>query len=82
VEIKRKPPVVAIRGSHRPDLVSQDELRKLAELQAAEWRIGQSLAVMALEVQARIAHGATVEDGPLVFDRDLKMARRGKVKAG
>jgi hypothetical protein len=54
----------------------------LAELQAAEWRLQQAVARKAMEIDTRIAHGATVEDGPLVFDGELKMARTAKVKAG
>ena len=78
----RKPPVVAIRGGHVRDLVTQADLRQLATLQALEWEAQRATQKVAMEIERRIAHGAGVEAGEFGFDAELKMARTRKEKAG
>ena len=79
----RKPPVVASRGRAVPDVITQAELHELAELQDAEWLASRVSQKASMDLEARIAHGATIEPGPLTWDRERNMARsrksRGKV---
>lgn len=71
----RKPPVIAIKGTAKPDLITQKELKEAADLQAAVW-MSERAAHLAIErLRARLFHGASIEDGALVFDRELKMVR-------
>ena len=72
---KKKPPVVAIRGSHSRDVVTQEELRRLSMLQDTEWHASRAAQKAALAIETRIAHGARVEDGELGFDAHRNMAR-------
>lgn len=77
----RKPPVQAIRGGAvGPDVVTQRDLQSLTNLQDAEWYAGQAAHDAAREIQRRIAHGATVEPGPLTFESARKMARSKREK--
>ena len=79
----RKPPVVAIRGTTGPDVITQNELRELAALQDAEWLASRVSQKASMDLEARIAHGATIEPGLLMWDAERNMARsqksRGKV---
>jgi hypothetical protein len=79
---KRKPPVVAIRGSVDRDMIGQEELCALSDLQATLWRAERMTQKAALEIETRIAHGAQVEGGVMTFDSDLKMARTKRAKTG
>jgi RNA polymerase-interacting CarD/CdnL/TRCF family regulator len=80
--MNRKPPVVAIRGNAVRDVVTQSDLRALSALQSAEFAASRAMQKASLEIEARLAHGAIIEVGNLVFDDDRKMARTRKVKAG
>jgi hypothetical protein len=62
--------------------VTQPELRELADLQAAEWKLNRAVMLKATSVERRLQEGAIQEDGALEFDRELAMARRPGVKAG
>jgi hypothetical protein len=75
---KRKPPVVAIKGTVRPDLVTQTDLTEIAELQASVWQVERAVHLAVERLRNRVFQGATVEDGELVFDWELKMVRRRK----
>lgn len=72
----RKPPVVAIRGSAAPDVITQTELKHASDLQAALWSAERTAHLAIENLRGRLLHGARIEDGPLVFDLDLKMVRR------
>lgn len=80
--MKRKPPVVAITGEHRSDVVTQEDLNTLSDLQAAEWRAQRATQRAAMKIEQRIGHGARVEPGRMEFDGDLRMARTRKERAG
>lgn len=73
----RKPPgkVSAIRGQHKPDLITQDELKDLENLQRMQWTIDKRAALMSERIKVRISEGATVADGPLYFDQELEIVR-------
>lgn len=77
---KTKPPVLEIhtRNSAKPDRITQEDLMRLAFLQDAEWLASQAAHKAALQIASRVAHGAFVEIGEMVFDADRKMARRRK----
>jgi hypothetical protein len=76
---RKRPPIVAIRGSHDSDLITQEELAELAVLQDAEWIASRAAQKAALSIETRIAHGAVLEGGPLDFDKQRHMVRsRGK----
>ena len=75
----KKPPasaVKAISGMYQSDWVEQDTLKRLCELQQAEFLAASETRECAFEVEARIRQGAQVRPGELAFDRKLKMARR------
>jgi hypothetical protein len=75
---KRKPPVVAIKGSARPDIITQQELVAIGDLQASVWQVERAVHLAVERLRARLFQGASLEDGPLVFDQELKMVRRRK----
>lgn len=78
--MKRKPQKVrSIAGQHEPDVITQADLRRIAELQAAEWIAASNAHKANHRIQTRLLLGASVEPGPLTFDRELKMVRREKV---
>ena len=79
--IKRKPPVVAIRGTHTEDVVTQRELKKLAEMQAAEWQLNQTVARMIMQVEGRIHHGALWLDLRCLEDESAFVAQIGALPA-
>lgn len=78
----KKPPskVRSIAGQHEPDVITQRDLSRVAELQAAEWLAANNAHKAVLQIQARLLHGARIEPGELSFDSELRMVRRkGKV---
>ena len=75
---KRKPAVTAIRGNVQDDVVTQDDLARLSDFQAAEWMASRAMQKAALGIEARLAHGACIEPGVLEFDAEMKMARSRK----
>lgn len=79
---KRKPIVVAIKGSTKPDVVSQGTLKKIADLQGALWKAERAAHLAVEELRTRLLYGASVEPGPLVFDPELKMVRRRQGATG
>ncbi len=58
-----------------PSAVTQERLRKGAELLAEEWRIVREMREFTLALESDLAAGAEIESGDLVFDRELKMIR-------
>jgi hypothetical protein len=59
--------------------VTQDDLAEISRLQAAAWQ-AHRLAVQATDqLERRLRHGATVEDGQLAWDSELGMVRSRKV---
>jgi hypothetical protein len=74
----RKPPrsVVSIKGSVGPDRVTQAELQAAADLQGAVWLAEKAARECVQAIESRLTCGATLEPGPLTFDRMLQMARR------
>lgn len=78
--MKRKPPqkVRSITGPHKPDVITQAELNRAAELQAAEWLAAQAAHKANSSLHVRLLHGASVEIGEFTFDRELRMVRRRK----
>lgn len=73
---KRKPAVVAIKGTAGPDIITQSDLEKISELQAVVWKIDREVHLAVERLRARLFQGARLEEGPLVFDQELKMVRR------
>lgn len=67
--------VVALRGEHRSDFISQSDLQDLEHLQRLEWTAAKSAALKSEEIKTRIQHGAEVETGTLYYDADLEMVR-------
>lgn len=57
------------------DTISQKELRQLASLQAQMHQAAALCITLTLQLEQRIADGATVENGDLAWDRRLRMAR-------
>jgi hypothetical protein len=80
--MKRRPPVVAIRGTAARDVVTQADLRALSALQSAEFAASRAMQKASLEIEARLAHGALLELGELTFDEERKMARTREMKTG
>ena len=76
---ERKPPVVEINGSgHRPDVISDDDLRNLAELQAFAWRAERAAQDAVASIERRILHGARIDSIDWYWDSDLRMVRSRK----
>lgn len=76
-KIKRKGPArVAVMPVAA---VTQSELRDYYELQSAAWEAEKIAHDAAADIERRIKAGATVEDGPLTFDRDRRMVRTRKM---
>lgn len=74
----RKPPVVAIKGTTGPDIITQKELKEAADLQAVVWTSERAAHLAIERLRNRLFQGATLETGSLTFDRELKMVRRKK----
>ena len=73
----RKQPARApeLEGS-APDVITQDELARLAKLQSEAWCAAERARVYAQEIEQRIRHGAVVAPGKLIFDRTFQTAAR------
>ena len=54
--------------------VTQADLKRQSTLQAAEWETDRVAQMGAEDINTRLAGGATMEPGKLVFDKKLKMA--------
>lgn len=76
----QKSPVVSLRGKFSPEVVTQQDLMELETAQRVEWSASKRAALLSEKVKAALERGATVEDGPLYFDRDLEMVRGRKVR--
>lgn len=65
-----------VRGlaSGQPDLITQADLRQLADLQAEMQKGCYLCAATALSIDSRILAGAKVERGPLQWDKRLRTA--------
>ena len=77
------PTTNAKRGSKRhtwQGVITQDELRYLAELQDAAWLADHAVHKVAVEIEARVKDGAVIEAGGLRFDKELKRVESGRVK--
>lgn len=83
-ERRRKPParVVGIAGKHSRGLVTQAELRAICDLQEAEWIASRAAQKAILNLEDSLSHGVPEEPGELAFDRELRMVRSRKQKAG
>ena len=78
---RRKPPVVEINGNgHKPDIITDDDLRAVADLQAFAWRAERGAQHAVIELERRILHGAKVEGREWYWDADLRMVRSRKEK--
>ena len=75
---KRKAPVVALRGSFKDEIVTQDALAELASAQRAEWMVCKRASLLSEAVKHALARGAKIEDGALYFDEKLEMVRSRK----
>jgi hypothetical protein len=75
-------PAPALRLS--AEMVSQDRLRRVLNLQAEEARVVRELREQMLALQADIAAGASVEEGALTFDCEIRNVKRaaGQAKNG
>jgi hypothetical protein len=58
--------------------VSQGDLKRQSASQVAEWTADRVAQMGAEKINLRIADGATVKPGKLVFDKKLKMAKPAK----
>jgi peptide subunit release factor 1 (eRF1) len=73
---RRKQKVVGIdQCPATVDVLSDNELERVAELQALAWQAHRSAAAAALELETRIRHGATIESERYWWDPELKMVR-------
>ena len=75
--MNRKPNVIAFQSTGG-DVVSQASLQKMTQYQESEWLANRATTEAASAIERRLIRGATIEDGPLTFDRKLKMARSRK----
>jgi hypothetical protein len=80
----RKPPgrVRPIKGEYVEDVVTQSELNEISHLQAVEWQAARAAHRSIEKLERRLLEGASLEPGPLVFDRDLKMVRTRRKAPG
>ena len=71
--------VVPIKGvESAPDVITQSDLKACEDLQAALWAAERATCKATDELVRRIALGASMEDGPLAFDVEVKkVIRRG-----
>ena len=74
--------VVGLRGDYRSEVVSQEVLRELEHLQRLEWIASRQAALASERLRSALAQGATIEEGALYYDRELKMVRSRKQAAG
>lgn len=74
IDISSRRPAQQVPSS-RP-VVSQERLRKGLELIREEIRVVREMREFALQIEADLQAGAEIETGDLVFDRELKVARR------
>jgi hypothetical protein len=58
------------------EVVSQDRLRRLMDLQIEEARVVREVREQMLTLQADIAAGASVEEGSLTFDCEIRTVKR------
>ena len=65
-----------------PQPITQNELQELEALQRLSWQAHMDASQKAGEIMRRLNAGAELENGPLFFDLDLKMARTRKEKTG
>ena len=56
--------------------ITQERLRKGAELLAQEYQIVRALRQFTIDIEADLRAGAPVETGELTFDRELKLVRK------
>jgi hypothetical protein len=61
-------------------VVSQDRLRRLMDLQMEEARVVREVREQMLALQADIAAGASVEEGSLTFDCDIRTVKRAPTR--
>ena len=52
--------------------VSQEDLQKAWDARLCLWTIGKRAAILSERIIAALDHGASIEDGPLSFDRELE----------
>lgn len=78
-ESPKKPPVVAFnRGVSTEYIITQDHLRELEGAQRTEWVASKRAALLSEQIKSALAHGASIENGPLYFDDELEMVRSKK----
>jgi hypothetical protein len=58
--------------------VTQEDLKRQAAFQVAEWNADRVAQMGAEDINSRIAGGAAVKPGKLTFDKKLKMAAKAK----
>jgi hypothetical protein len=56
--------------------ITQERLRKGAELLAQEYQIIRALRQFTMDIEADLRAGASLETGELTFDRELKVVRQ------
>lgn len=69
-----------MRGSFTHEIVTQEQLLELETAQRVEWAASRRAALLSEKVLAGLERGATLEEGPLYFDSELKMVRSKKQK--
>lgn len=86
--MNRKPParastksrVVALTGSFRQEIITQEALRELETAQRGEWAASKHAALLSEGIKAARERGAKVESGALYFDEELEMVRSAHKK--
>lgn len=66
---------VEITAALTRDTISEEELARVAELQAAAWSAHTMASQAAAALERRIFHGAKVESGRWRWDAELRMVR-------
>lgn len=60
--------------------ITQAEIREASALQAIAWKSERRAHQYISALERRLERGASVEEGPLHFDKDLQMVRTRKMR--
>lgn len=77
---RKRPPKrnLVVLPKNAPADVTQADLERLADLQAHVYETQINCTRMALAIEERVRAGAAVQEGSLVWDKRLRMARSKK----
>lgn len=57
--------------THRSDLVTQEEMRRLAELEVIAWKTIKQVISSVAKIGERVKNGAEVEEGEFVYSEEV-----------